>query len=92
VAKSRARIVVSGYVQGVGFRYSAQYEGSRLGLAGWVRNLPTGQVEAEVEGEARSVDAFVAWCHRGPVSARVENVDATHSTFVGDLRDFAITR
>jgi acylphosphatase len=92
MAKSRAHIVVAGYVQGVGFRYSAQHEGSRLGLGGWVRNLPTGDVEAEVEGDAKSVDAFVAWCHRGPVSARVESVDATRSAFVGDLEDFVITR
>ena len=92
MGKSRARIVVSGYVQGVGFRYSAQREGARLGLAGWVRNLPSGQVEAEVEGDAKAVDAFIAWCHRGPITATVDSVEATRATFVGDLEDFSITR
>ena len=72
--KRRVRFVARGRVQGVGFRYMAQEEASRLGLTGWVRNLPTGEVEGEVEGEAARVDAFCAWCKRGPSGSKVESV------------------
>ncbi len=89
--KARAHIVVTGIVQGVGFRYSAQREGSRLGLAGWVRNLHTGQVEAEVEGDEKAVDAFIAWCNRGPSHAQVDGVEVTRRAYGGDLDGFEIT-
>lgn len=72
--KRRVRFVARGRVQGVGFRYMAQEEAGRLGLTGWVRNLADGNVEGEVEGEAVRVDAFCAWCKRGPSGGRVESV------------------
>ena len=64
-------------VQGVGFRYYAQAEARRLGLAGYVRNRADGTVEAELEGDAASVWAMLAWLQHGPPSARVEAVDVT---------------
>ena len=91
VAKVRVNVVVSGIVQGVGFRYSAQSEGQRLGLNGWVRNLHTGQVEAEAEGDEKAVADFVAWCNRGPAAASVDGVEVTQKSFEGDLRGFRIT-
>lgn len=63
-----------GFVQGVGYRASARHEALRLGLAGWVRNLPGGEVEAEAVGDAAAVEAFVDWCRRGPPSAEVDEV------------------
>ena len=71
----RARIVVSGRVQGVAFRQSTADEADRLGVNGWVRNLPDGRVEAEAEGERAAVDALVRWCHAGPPAARVDRVE-----------------
>ena len=67
----RAHIWVSGVVQGVFFRRSTQVEAERLGLAGWVRNLADGRVEAVAEGEETSVEQWVAWCRSGPPGARV---------------------
>jgi acylphosphatase len=88
----RAEIVVRGRVQGVFFRASAQQEGLQLGLAGEVRNLPDGSVEAIVEGERRAVDDFVAWCRRGPPSARVEDVQVKLRADQGEFRTFTVTR
>ena len=69
------RLRIAGLVQGVGFRYSMHREALRLGLTGWVRNRRDGTVEAVVAGPAASVEAIVAWSHRGPASARVEKVE-----------------
>jgi acylphosphatase len=74
---TRVRLVITGVVQGVSFRWYARLEAERLRLSGWVRNLPTGEVEAVAEGPAADVDAFVTWCRHGPPSARVDRVDAT---------------
>ncbi len=68
------RFLVSGRVQGVGFRYFAQDAARREGLHGWVRNLDDGRVEALAEGEAESVDRFELALRRGPSHARVEHV------------------
>jgi acylphosphatase len=66
---------VRGRVQGVGYRASAAHEARRLGLRGWVRNLPDGTVETAARGDAAAVDAFVAWLRQGPRGARVTGVD-----------------
>ena len=55
-------MIISGRVQGVGFRASCQREAAALGLTGWVRNRWDGAVEALFEGEAAAVDAMLAWC------------------------------
>jgi acylphosphatase len=77
MARVRVSFVVAGRVQGVFYRQSAVEEARRLGLDGWVRNLPDGRVEAEAEGERAAVEAFLAWCRSGPPSARVEGVSTT---------------
>lgn len=70
----QVRVVVSGRVQGVAFRDSTRREAERHGVAGWVRNLPDGRVEALFDGPAAAVEALVHWCHRGPPSAQVTGV------------------
>ncbi|MCB9914759.1 MAG: acylphosphatase [Planctomycetes bacterium] len=74
--RSARRGYVSGRVQGVGFRYFAQAEAERLGLDGWVRNLPDGRVEFEAAGEERALEAFLAWLRKGPTFAHVSGVEA----------------
>lgn len=74
----RAHVFISGRVQGVGFRYATQRQAGRLGLSGWVRNLPDGRVEAVFQGHPDVVAAAVAWCHRGPRRARVDRVEVRH--------------
>lgn len=67
---------VTGKVQGVFFRGTTQKQAYRLGLRGWVRNLPDGRVEAAFEGPQEALDRMVAWLHKGPPLARVEHVEA----------------
>ena len=69
------RSLISGRVQGVGYRYSTQQKAVALGLAGWVRNLPDGRVEAVVEGNSVQVDSLVEWLQSGPPAADVEAVN-----------------
>ncbi len=87
---ARARIRVMGVVQGVAFRQSTVDEARRLGLAGSVRNLSDGSVEAEAEGSRAQVEALVRWCQRGPPSAQVERVDVEWETPEGDPGPFRI--
>lgn len=65
---------ISGRVQGVGFRWFVREEARRLGLAGWVRNLPTGDVELVAEGPPEVLEAFARIIAQGPPGARVELV------------------
>ena len=67
-------MTVRGRVQGVGFSYSLGERARSRAIAGWVRNNPDGSVEAVFEGAPEEVDALVAWCHRGPAGARVDDV------------------
>lgn len=83
------RALVSGRVQGVGFRYSCIAEARRIGVVGWVRNLVDGRVEAHVEGDDGKVDALIAWLHEGPPFARVESVEVSDTDPVG-ARSFGI--
>jgi acylphosphatase len=76
-------LTVTGRVQGVSFRAYAEQEAARLGLSGWVRNEPSGDVAAHVEGDPAAVDAFVRWCHEGPRLARVGAVDVQPSADTG---------
>lgn len=65
---------ISGMVQGVGFRYSALTRARRLGLTGWVRNLPGGDVETRAFGDAGGIQAYRSWLDGGPPSAVVRDV------------------
>ena len=72
----RCHVLVSGLVQGVFFRAFTQKIAEKLGLVGFVRNLPDGRVEAVIEGEKEEVEAMLEVLKKGPPSARVENIDA----------------
>ncbi len=71
----RVHVVISGKVQGVGFRASTRRRAKNLELAGWVKNTEDGKVEAVFEGEDDNVDEMLEWCRKGPSIARVVNVD-----------------
>ena len=86
----RARVRVSGQVQGVFFRDSTRQKAEELGLAGWVRNMPDGQVEALFEGPPETVEEIVSWCKEGPQRASVENVDTDFESAGGDLEGFEV--
>ncbi len=66
--------LITGRVQGVGYRFTTQEQALTLGLVGWVRNRPDGRVEAMVEGDRAQVERLMQWFHNGPVTAKVEAV------------------
>jgi acylphosphatase len=76
LGQKRLHAVVRGRVQGVGFRATAEHEGRKLRLGGWVRNRADGSVEVEAEGPAAALDEFLSFLHRGPLGAHVDAVDA----------------
>ena len=86
----RARIFVSGRVQGVWYRASALEKARELEIRGWVRNLPDGRVELMVEASPSRVEALVRWCHIGPPGAWVEQVEICDDTAGTDLADFHV--
>src|SRR5258706_5111879 len=67
-------LVISGRVQGVGFRYSMSDEAERLGVTGWVRNRRDGTVEAVIDGAPDAVEGSLACARRGPRGANVTEV------------------
>ena len=90
--RARVHLLVDGLVQGVAFRAYATDEARRLGVRGWVRNLPDGRVELEAEGERSALEALVSWCGHGPPAARVADVRTRWSAYRGELGEFETRR
>lgn len=80
----RRRVIISGRVQGVGFRYSCRRMAEGQGVTGWARNLPDGRVEACFEGDPDAVERLVAWCRHGPSHADVNDVEVVQETPRGE--------
>jgi acylphosphatase len=89
--KAAAHILVSGMVQGVGFRYFVQHYAQRLRVQGWVRNRQNGDVEIEAEGEKESVEQLISSVQQGPRSAVVSDVQVTWKEYRGQFHRFEIT-
>jgi acylphosphatase len=90
--EARARILITGLVQGVFFRRETTDLARRLGISGWVRNLPNGKVEALAEGEKGRLDELIRFCHVGPRGAVVRKVEVEWSDYLGEFRGFRITK
>jgi acylphosphatase len=73
------KIVVSGRVQGVGFRAFVAEEARRQGVSGWARNLADGRVEVLAHGAAPAVEAIIAACRTGPASAEVSGIETSEA-------------
>ncbi len=86
----RARILVSGRVQGVAYRAFSRDAASRMKLCGGVRNVDDGRVEVDVEGERGAVEAFVELLRTGPPMARVDDLELRWETPTGQHKDFRI--
>ena len=72
MSEKRVRVIVRGYVQGVGFRANCARRADALGVTGWVRNQWDGSVEALFEGDAAAVDRLVDWCRARPQPLRCD--------------------
>ena len=82
-------VSVTGRVQGVFFRAWTRDEAIRLGVTGWVRNCPDGRVDMHIEGEESAVESLIERLHRGPPSAKVEDV-RTWDVELCDFDDFEV--
>jgi acylphosphatase len=91
--QARVRVIarITGTVQGVKYRATAQREAGRRGLTGWVRNEPDGTVLIDIEGDPAAVDAFLTWCAEGPPGAQVATVETTVADPIG-YAEFTILR
>lgn len=87
----RLHVFIEGLVQGVGFRHAVYMEAGKLGLTGWVKNLPDNRVEACFEGDRSTLESMLTWCRRGPFLSKVEQVESTWEPASGDFSSFDIT-
>lgn len=90
MSTTRAHVYVSGYVQGVFFRDRTRRRANSLGLAGWVRNLPDGRVEAVFEGEEEPVNRMLEFMREGPPRAQVADVDVEYDDYTGEYDGFSV--
>lgn len=88
----RVKILISGRVQGVYFRMFAHNKAKHLGINGYVRNLPDGRVEIIAEADNSSIGKLIKWCHKGPVTARVDDVEIIELESDEALAPFEIIR
>lgn len=91
MAKIAIHAYISGRVQGVGYRYSTLNQANRMGLTGWVKNMPDGRVEALFEGEEGLINQMLNWCQQGPSMAYVTNIEKFKKEYSGQFYDFSIT-
>jgi acylphosphatase len=84
------RLVVTGRVQGVGFRWDTVGEAQRRGLVGWVRNLSGGGVEIVAEGDKDGLEKLAAWARQGPRFASVSSVEQEWLEWSGEIAGFEI--
>ena len=92
MATGRVHLIIHGYVQGVFYRASTRDAALRLGLKGWVRNLPDGNVEAVFEGPVEGIRKAIEWCREGPPGARVVKIDENWQKYTGEFEGFDIRR
>jgi acylphosphatase len=84
------RFIISGFVQGIGYRFFALRAAARHQVLGTVRNLPDGRVEVVAEGERDAMDEFKKDLVTGPAMAQVSNIDEIDLPVTGRYRDFRI--
>jgi acylphosphatase len=83
-------LVISGRVQGVGFRYFARQKAQELQISGWVKNTPDGKIEIEAEGDSHNLDAFIEWMRIGPSRAVVRSFSNSEVSPIRNFTNFII--
>ena len=86
----KVHIFLYGRVQGVAFRYYTKVMADKLGVKGWIRNLPDGKVEAIIEGDRDKVTRMIEWCKKGPSMAFVEDINIDWLPYTGEFKRFSI--
>lgn len=84
-------ITVKGKVQGVYYRFNTHLQALKLGLTGFVKNLPNGDVYIEAEGKEDKINKLIEWCYTGPPAAEVQEVKAEESEVQG-YRNFEVKK
>jgi len=87
----RLHAEIEGHVQGVGFRYFTLEQARRLGLTGWVRNLPNGRVEVSAEGSQQDLEEFLPKLYEGPSGAYVRDIRYEYLPPTGEDYSFRVT-
>lgn len=86
----KLHLFISGFVQGVNFRYYTKKKADGLGLAGWVRNLPDGRVELQALGGKEKLAEFLSWCQKGPDFADIRHIEIRWEETDEEMRGFEI--
>jgi len=90
--KKLIKLVIRGKVHGVGFRFSCMEAAYKYGIKGFVRNKSDGSVYVEAEGDDTNLDLFRQWCHKGPLWAKVNEVEEELSPGTKDYNSFEIVK
>jgi acylphosphatase len=88
--KIQIKVTVNGRVQGVFYRAETKHAADKLGIKGYVKNLPSGSVEAVFEGNKPIVFQMIEWCNKGPDASKVENVQTKEIEGLSDFKIFKI--
>ncbi|MBI1970194.1 acylphosphatase [Candidatus Woesearchaeota archaeon] len=86
----RRYITIQGNVQGVFFRKNVKEKADQLGISGWVRNTPNGDVVIVAEGPSPALDDFLRYCRRGPTFAKVTSLETHDGEFEGEFDSFFV--
>ncbi|MBX3048836.1 MAG: acylphosphatase [Anaerolineales bacterium] len=90
MSNQRLHILISGHVQGVGFRYFVMRQAQELGLSGWTRNLHDGHVEAVAEGPRPALERLLVAARQGPPGSAVSDVQAEWGAATGEFSGFEV--
>ena len=86
----KKHIYITGRVQGVGFRHFIRKNADKLGITGWVKNLPDGRVEAVFQGTEEDVKELISRCKKGPISSYVQDIEVSEIENTQDHRSFEV--
>ena len=86
----KVNIKIYGRVQGVFFRHNTKKIADKLKLKGWVKNNSDGTVYLVAEGENKAIDSLIKWCRKGPIGAKVENIEVKEMKYKKEFETFSI--
>ena len=84
------KIVISGEVQGINFRFFTKKKADELGIKGYIKNLENGNVEAIFQGDEDSIKKIINWCKKGPSSAKVDSIEINQIKLEKEYKEFKI--